>query len=485
MALQSDLLDELVVAFRDRMLSAASALESARSAHAFCHAEREVHALAREMAAEVTRSVLQAASDDVERRAAALSRVQALAKAKGIQVKGEGTRPTRVRTLGGQVVTVRTLYARALPRGSGRGNRGKMGTGVYPLLDELGIAERSTPALRLQVSHAVCEANSVASARDILETAGLTIDHKAALRLTYHVCDDALRARKNAMSAPAPSGPGPWAGRRIVAAVDGGRVLIRKPLSGRPKKGGRRRFETEWREPKVLTLYVLNEDGSRDRSIRSVLDGTLGDADAVFELLTYHLRRMGAAQAAELVLIGDAAPWIWARAADLRTALALPLERFTEIVDYFHVVERLAELSKTHITFSEEQRLLWLREQKQRLKAGDIEALERVFRVIGKRAPEAMATEAKYWARNRERLRYGSFRTRGLPVGSGAVESAVRRVINLRMKGASIAWTQAHAEGILHLRAHAKSGRWKELERNVLNTTGWRPTSRIFRESGP
>lgn len=40
-----------------------------------------------------------------------------------------------------------------------------------------------------------------------------------------------------------------------------------------PRKGGRKRFETEWREPKVLTLYVLGEDGRRDRSVLSVIDG--------------------------------------------------------------------------------------------------------------------------------------------------------------------------------------------------------------------
>ena len=89
-----------------------------------------------------------------------------------------------------------------------------------------------------------------------------------------------------------------------------------------------------------------------------------------------------------------------------------------------------------------------------------------------------MESEADYWARNRERLRYAAFRRKGLPIGSGAVESSVRRVVNLRMKGASITWTEEHAEGILHLRAHAKSGRWDELEQTVLAATGWRPTAR-------
>ncbi|HJN72600.1 MAG TPA: hypothetical protein QGF58_01585, partial [Myxococcota bacterium] len=46
----------------------------------------------------------------------------------------------------------------------------------------------------------------------------------------------------------------------------------------------------------------------------------------------------------------------------------------------------------------------------------------------------------------------------------------------------SVTWTEAHAEGVLHLRAHAKSGRWSELENTVLSTTGWRPTARQPRQ---
>src|SRR5690606_25018136 len=108
-------------------------------------------------------------------------------------------------------------------------------------------------------------------------------DHKAALRLTYLVTDDALRAREQAMRSLKAGDPGgPFVGRRVVAAVDGGRVFIRRRTAGRPRKGGRKHFKTEWREPKILTLYVLDENGKRDRSVDCVIDGTLGDADAVY-----------------------------------------------------------------------------------------------------------------------------------------------------------------------------------------------------------
>ena len=86
------------------------------------------------------------------------------------------------------------------------------------------------------------------------------------------------------------------------------------------------------------------------------------------------------------------------------------------------------------------------------------EVLRAVFRAMAKKEPEAMNKDVEYWSRNREHLRFAAFRRPGLPNGSGVVESSVRRVVNLRLKGASIVWTEEHADGVLHLRAHAKSG---------------------------
>ena len=473
-----ELLDEVVAQYRQWLVSAIEAAHDARSAASFTEAERELVKLAREMAAKLTQRVLQEVSDDEQRKQEALERVRAKAAARKVEVRSMGVRETLVRTLGGEVVRVRSPYAMAKVQGGTRQARGAQGTGVYPVLDELGIVGRSTPALRLWVSRTLCEANSVTSGRDLLSSSGLTIDHKAALRLTYLVTEDALQARAEAIAAQTEGTSGPLTGRRVVAAVDGGRLQVRRRLPGRPRKGGRKRFETEWREPKVLTIYALNDDGTRDRAVRSVIDATLGDADEVFALLRYHLLRLGAHEASELILVGDGAPWIWNRAEGLRKALDLPQECWHEVVDYFHVVERLGELSKTQLRWSEERRLEWLHEHKRLLKQGKIEAIEEAVRVIGMRPELDLESEAAYWARNRERMRYAALHEAGRPRGSGAVESSVRRVVNLRMKGASISWTERHAEGILHLRAHAKSGRWDEVEATVLNRTGWRPTSR-------
>lgn len=474
------LFEAAVHAFRAELAAGVQAVSDARNPREFTDAERELGRLSRQFADDLVRRALQSASDDPERVREAMRAVNKKAGTRGITVRSVGRRPTKVRLLGGSLVDLTTPYASAKPRG-GRSckQRGAQGTGVYPVLDQLGILGRSTPALRLLVSRAMCEANSISAGRELLEAGGVTLDHKGALRLTYEVCDDGLRARKKAVRSTQQGQSGVLSGRRVVAAVDGGRLQVRVPMPGRPRRGGRRHFATEWREPKILTIYVLDEHGRRDRNVPSIIDGTMGDADAVFDLLRYYLRRHGGHEATDLTLIGDAAEWIWNRGEQLRKDLEVPLERYFEIVDYFHVAERLSDLSKsTQAQWGEEIRLGWLHEQKRRLKAGDIEGIERVVKVIGTRKNTDMSTEADYWSRHRERMRYADFRARGLAIGSGAVESSVRRVINLRLKGASVAWLEEHAEGMLHLRAHAKSGRWADLEDAVLENTGWRPTAR-------
>ena len=49
-----------------------------------------------------------------------------------------------------------------------------------------------------------------------------------------------------------------------------------------------------------------------------------------------------------------------------------------------------------------------------------------------------------------------------MPLGSGAIESTIRRVLNLRLKGTSLFWEESNAEAVIQLRAAVLSGRWEE-----------------------
>jgi hypothetical protein len=81
-------------------------------------------------------------------------------------------------------------------------------------------------------------------------------------------------------------------------------------------------------------------------------------------------------------------------------------------------------------------------------------------------------------------LKYVDFRQRGLPLGSGAIESSIRRVINLRLKGNGKFWLEAHAEEMLQPRALVIIGRWDEQVQRMRTwtkknyVTEWRWTPR-------
>ena len=65
------------------------------------------------------------------------------------------------------------------------------------------------------------------------------------------------------------------AGRHVVAQVDGGRVRIRTQIEATKRKGvkHRRKIRIEWREPKLLILYL--SDG-RGRMVKGRAPGSTG-----------------------------------------------------------------------------------------------------------------------------------------------------------------------------------------------------------------
>src|SRR5262245_34049591 len=105
------LVDEAVVAYRQQLVAAAEAMSRAMDAVEFCAAERDVFALTRELASEITRSVVQAVCDDPLRRLQAMQRLVERAAARGIDVRVQRVRETAFRTSNGRSISVRAQYA--------------------------------------------------------------------------------------------------------------------------------------------------------------------------------------------------------------------------------------------------------------------------------------------------------------------------------------------------------------------------------------
>ena len=149
-------------------------------------------------------------------------------------------------------------------------------------------------------------------------------------------------------------------------------------------------------------------------------------------------------------------------------------EQVNELVDFYHAVEHLGKIAALRRRWTVQERQTWIGRQRRRLLKGKVDEVQAAIDVVcGSRPGKALKRERDYFKRNigKGRMDYARMVESKLPIGSGAIESAIRRVVNLRLKGASIYWHKKSAEAVLLLRSYYKAGRWNHLERQALTTT--------------
>jgi len=373
-----------------------------------------------------------------------------------------------VRLLGGLAVTVTTLYCS--PRGRTGKGRGREGSGLYPELAAFRIGEGCSPNVQSEVGRLV-GLLPIEQARAELTRRGLEHDEKAVRRIASELgaqilttrTRDLMRFRRGEL----PAGT-EFTGKSVVVGIDGGRVRVRSVVETARVGGKRKRkkFRVEWREPKVVILFEADKTGRMVRGSRPVIDGTLQGPDALIELVAFHLHRMGGAGADVVTFVADGAPWIWKRLDWVIAQVKLPPNRVVEVLDWCHAVHHLSVALAT-LPLTECQRNGLYKRLRGLLKEGKSEAViaELKMLAVNQSDDSAMGREIRYLTKHSEagRLRYHWNRRHGVPMGSGAIESAIRRVLNLRLKGNGIYWTEDNAEAVFQLRAAVVSGRWEEI----------------------
>jgi len=93
----------------------------------------------------------------------------------------------------------------------------------------------------------------------------------ATARADVSLRDAALEA---AMNTPVPEN-GPLAGKRVRVSLDGGRTRVRINHRRRRTKKVFHRYSTPWREPRVVVIEILNEEGRPDPLKLPLYDGLI------------------------------------------------------------------------------------------------------------------------------------------------------------------------------------------------------------------
>ena len=199
--------------------------------------------------------------------------------------------------------------------------------------------------------------------------------------------------------------------------MDGGRIRQRKNKPGcKPDALKRQGYHTDWVEPKLLTIQFLDRKGKIRKDIPPVYEATLGGIENFYDLLYLYLQKLDLKNADRVVFCADGAPCLWKRIPELMEKLNIT--RWHEALDYTHAKQNLYQIAEMiprslahhqQKVFEYWKDLMW---------DGEFEELRSTIELLF-RSPK----------KRKQAL------NKNLPTGSGAVESAIRRVINLRLKG--------------------------------------------------
>lgn len=258
----------------------------------------------------------------------------------------------------------------------------------------------------------------------------------------------------------------------------------------------------QWGEVKTVALGVvgaptLNRRTGEWEVHTSELSyfSRMADHETFSRLATVETQRRGTATAGTVCAVNDGADWEQQFVDDHRPDAV-------RILDWGHGAEHVGKVASAVFGAATPAAETWRTAQVKELKQGDpdrvlrdlrqlraelaggtLDAEEAEAHAVGPvdqeedaSAPPVAATprplpaealkvvtaNLEYFEKRRDHIRYAAFAEAGYPIGSGAVESGNKLVVEARLKGAGMHWAPEHVNPMVALRTVAGSDRWEE-----------------------
>lgn len=335
--------------------------------------------------------------------------------------------------------------------------------GCSPLDVRLGLGPGSLSPGLARVACRLGIEDSFGEAADALEETLRVNVAKEGLRRITEGIGAVAEAEEQAALARAQAGDDPLPKEEVRALPHGAGLLVEVD-------GAQVHLDDDWHEAKVGLAASLGPQTAIDPDTgRETL--TLGSRTycAGFETAetfwwrvysTACRQGLGSAGLALIVVLGDGAEWIWHYAPRF---LAIGTTKIIEIVDIFHAWEHLGTVAHAVFGHGTPAAFAWLDPLKrQLLEAGPTPILTALADLtpLDPGAADEVRKAIGYFTTHQARMDYPGFVARHLPIGSGAVESACKTLIEEREKGAGMRWLKEDAQAVASLRALWRSGRW-------------------------
>ena len=215
--------------------------------------------------------------------------------------------------------------------------------------------------------------------------------------------------------------------------------------------------DNDWKECKTFMLFETEKISDEEYNLKNKFYySTMNDASEIKRQMKYHLERYCGNDEVKIVCVGDGAKWIWNMMDELFHKDIYP-SGIIGIVDWYHALEKIGDI-KDEIFFGKEEGTRFYEECKKFLKKGNIEIIEQIlFELKDKQKlqqnREFVDDRLKYFMANKDKMRYQKYKEEGLCIGSGAIESANKYVVQRRLKLQGMKWNEDNANYMVHLRA--------------------------------
>lgn len=208
-----------------------------------------------------------------------------------------------------------------------------------------------------------------------------------------------------------------------------------------------------WQETKVgrvfqASHYIENEEHRWKIQTSQYIAkrGYYGEFTTSFE------RMLPPSSACKKIFVTDGATWIgqW---------IARQYEGAVHIIDFFHVCEKLASVAPKNDSN-------WLAKQKEAMLNSEVENVLVAVKALPEQG-DVIQTLIAYLENHKHQMDYRHYRAQGWMIGSGAIESAHRTLLQVRMKRSGQRWANHGCDKMIKLRVAYKNGRG-DLIRNLL-----------------
>jgi hypothetical protein len=134
------------------------------------------------------------------------------------------------------------------------------------------------------------------------------------------------------------------------------------------------------------------------------------------------------------------------------------------ILDFPHAAEHLYTLGAWALGDGQTAPAEWFAQTLHQLKHAGPPALASEWQTWREAYPEQAEIQKSltYLDKRLAQMEYPRFQAEGWPLGSGAVESANKLVVEARLKGSGMRWARSHVDPMLALRNAVCNDRWAE-----------------------